>query len=120
MLESLIDEGLIGTSSEAIPDQVKKKKSGEIENWPLMRDTLTVTPMEPRNLSENVLQSVKALSDRIPGLKALLPEDQPQAQTGGGSASEEGEYQTLQEQAKALFLTGPLSGGRISSFFVEY
>ena len=108
MLEGLIDEGLIGTSSEAIPDQVKKKKTGEIEKWPLMRDTLTVWPAEPRMLSENVLQGVKALCGRIPSLKTLLPKETPQAPTGGGSAGEEGEYRVLQLQAKALlFETDP-------------
>ena len=108
MLEHLIDAGLIGTSSEAVETQIKRKKTGEITAWPLMRDTLTVTPMEPRMLTENVLQSVKALSDRIPSLKALLPQDEPQVPTGGESASDDGEYQHLQEQAKAiLFLTDP-------------
>jgi len=106
MLEELIEEGLIGTSSEAIPDQVKKKKTGEIERWPLMRDTFTVWPAEPRMLSENVLQGVKALCDRIPSLKSLLPEETPEAQTGGGSVSDEGgaEHIVIQLKAQALIL----------------
>lgn len=103
LLEGLIDEGLIGTSSEAIPEQIRRKKTGEIEKWPLMRDTLTVTPMEPRMLTENVLQSVKALSDRIPSLKALLPQGEPETLAGGDPADgENGEYQNLQLQAKAF------------------
>lgn len=104
MLEELIDAGLIGTSSEAIPDQVKRKKTGEIERWPLMRDTLTVTPMEPRNISENVLQTVKGLLDRIPSLKSLLPQETPRVPTGGDSAADEQERYHLQLKAKALLL----------------
>jgi len=60
-LEELIDEGLIGTSSEADPGAVEKRADGAITRWPLVRDTLTVQPMEPRMLTENHLQAFKAL-----------------------------------------------------------
>ena len=75
MLEPLIDEGLIGTSSEAVPGRVQKADTGEILRWPLRRDSLTVTPMEPRMLTENAMQAVKALADKMPSLKSILPED---------------------------------------------
>ncbi|MCB0074818.1 MAG: hypothetical protein KDE20_25305, partial [Caldilineaceae bacterium] len=75
MIEPLIEEGMIGTSSEAVPKKVRKADTGEILNWPLRRDTLTVTPMEPRMLSENAMQAVKALADKVPTLKSLLGED---------------------------------------------
>ena len=74
MIEPLIDEGMIGTSSEAVPQKVRKADTGEILRWPLRRDTLTVTPMEPRMLSENAMRAVKALADKMPALKSLLPE----------------------------------------------
>ena len=60
-LEGLIADGLIGTSSEADPEAVQKRADGAITRWPLVRDTLTVTPMEPRMLTENHLQAFKAL-----------------------------------------------------------
>jgi len=74
-LERLIEEGLIGNSSEAIPERVEKAKTGEIRRWPLRRDTLTVTPMEPRMLTQNALSALKALG--------VLPEssDEPDAET---------------------------------------
>lgn len=103
-LESLIQAGLIGTSSEAIPEKVVKKSTGEISTWPLMRDTLTVWPAEPRMMSANVLQSVKALSDRMPSLKALLPKESPETGDGGDSAGDETERQVIQLRAKALLL----------------
>ena len=78
MLEPLIEAGLIGTSSEAIPQGVRKANTGEITRWPLRRDTLTVTPMEPRMLDANTLRTVKALADEWPALKALLMEPQEQ------------------------------------------
>lgn len=71
-LESLIAEGLIGTSSEADPAMISKKANGEITRWGLKRDSLTVTPMEPRMLSANALQAMKALGMGIPE-KAVQP-----------------------------------------------
>lgn len=70
MLETLIKAGMIGTSSEAIPDQVMKKADGEIVRWPLRRDTLTVSPMEPRMLSENQITALKALAEELPMFKS--------------------------------------------------
>mgnify|MGYP000334571304 CR=1 FL=1 len=61
-IEPLINDGLIGNSSEAIKGRVKKSITGEITEWPLMRDTLTVTPMEPRMISANSLAAIKALN----------------------------------------------------------
>jgi HK97 family phage major capsid protein len=61
-LEELIKAGLVGNSSEAIPNNVEKKKNGEIVRWPLRRDTLTVQPMEPRMLTQNALAAYKALN----------------------------------------------------------
>jgi hypothetical protein len=79
-LEQLIDEGLIGSSSEAIPDQVEKKKNGEIVRWPLRRDTFTVSPMEPRMLKENVIRAAKALGLQIEDTgEQPEPEAQPEA-----------------------------------------
>jgi hypothetical protein len=70
-LEELIDAGIVGTSSEAISGQVRKKSSGEIVEWPLMRDSLTVTPMEPRMITENILTAAKALSNIYQTSKSL-------------------------------------------------
>ncbi len=60
-LEELINAGLVGTSSEAVGKGIEIKNNGEITKWPLKRDTLTVTPMEPRMLTGNVLNAYKAL-----------------------------------------------------------
>ena len=87
MIEPLIDEGLIGTSSEAVPQKVRKADTGEILRWPLRSDSLTVTPMEPRMLTENAMQAVKALADKMPSLKSILPEDTPPATAQKSPAS---------------------------------
>jgi len=76
-LEKLIEAGIVGTSSEAVSSGVRKKASGEIVSWPLMRDSLTVTPMEPRMIGENVLVAAKALAEFFPTSKSLA------AMTGG-------------------------------------
>jgi hypothetical protein len=77
-VEELIDLGLIGTSSEAAPDGVEKAVDGEIVRWPLFRDTLTVTPMEPRMLTENSIQAFKALGIPVPDDTA---EPEPETET---------------------------------------
>lgn len=66
-IEELINAGLIGNSSEAVGDGVSYGEDGEIKSWPLRRDTLTVSPMEPRMLTENAFRAAKALG--------LLPQD---------------------------------------------
>ena len=71
-IEVLIDEELVGTSSEATESKVV---DGVIEIWPLKRDALTVMPAEPRMLSENAIHAIKSLSDKMPNLKSMLPED---------------------------------------------
>lgn len=82
-LEELIEEGLIGNSSEAIPELVEKAVNGEILRWGLRRDTLTVTPMEPRMLSQNAVTAIKHLAEIAPQLKSILnitdePTQEPQ------------------------------------------
>ena len=79
-LEALVREGLIGTSSEAIQENVEVKANGEIAKWPLRRDSLTVRPMEPRNISENALRAFKALADEFPNIKALSDHEYPDLQ----------------------------------------
>lgn len=61
-IEPLINEGLVGNSSEAISGKTSRLDSGEITDWPLMRDTLTFTPMEPRMISSNSMAALKALN----------------------------------------------------------
>jgi len=70
-IEELIDAGYMGSSSAAIPGKTTKKSTGEIVEWPLMRDSLTVTPMEPRMLGPNVLSAVKSLHAAFPQAKSL-------------------------------------------------
>lgn len=71
-LEELIEAGLIGNSSEADPQGVKKLDDGAITRWPLIRDTLTVIPAEPQMLQGNALRALKNLSDEFPAAKRLL------------------------------------------------
>lgn len=87
-LEGLIDQGLIGTSSEADPEGVEKAADGAIVRWPLVRDTLTVAPMEPRMLTENVVQAFKALGIPVPAQDDKPePEPETEAEPEGAQAS---------------------------------
>ena len=87
LVDELIEAGLIGNSSEAMPEQVKKLADGAIVAWPLMRDTLTVMPAEPKMLQGNTLRALKALSKEFSAVKKLLEENSstnPSDQSGGG------------------------------------
>lgn len=70
-IAELIEAGMMGTSSEAVRGKVSKTRDGEITHWPLKRDSLTLTPMEPRMVGENVLQAAKALREHFPGSKSI-------------------------------------------------
>lgn len=66
-IEPLLNAGMIGTSSESIPEDVQILKTGEIVNWPLRRDTLTVMPAEPRMLLDNrLVAAMKSLAIALP------------------------------------------------------
>lgn len=69
MLETLFDAGLLGSSSEPIQKGVAKEDNGEITDWPLRRDSFSVSPMDPRMLAENHLQAVKALKSSPEGVE---------------------------------------------------
>ncbi|MHB0922636.1 MAG: phage major capsid protein [Bellilinea sp.] len=86
LLEELIEEGLIGNSSEAIPTGVKTLDDGAIVSWPLMKDTLTVMPVEPRMLQGNALAALKSLSAEFPSAKRLIEkmDINPNDHSGGG------------------------------------
>lgn len=82
-LTELLDAGVVGNSSEAVRGKTVKKTSGEIVEWPLKRDTLTLTPMEPRMIAGNVLEAAKSLAALFPRSKALAtftgsPDPEPQ------------------------------------------
>jgi len=70
-LSELIDAGMLGNSSAAVRGKTLRKPNGEITAWPLLRDTLTLTPMEPRMIAGNVLEAVKSLATMFPHSKAL-------------------------------------------------
>lgn len=79
-LTQLLEAGMLGTSSAAIPRNVRKASDGEILVWPLMRDSLTVTPMEPRMATANVLTAAKSLAGFFPASRSLahlLEDDTP-------------------------------------------
>ena len=87
MIEPLIEAGLIGTSSEAIPDLVQKSDTGEIIRWPAKGEALTVSPMEPRMLTNNHLAAIKTVADNYPEFyKALFGEVKVVDQAEAGPA----------------------------------
>ena len=72
-VQILLDAGVLGTSTEPIQKGVVKSKDGEILEWPLYRDSITVTPVEWRmsELGGNVVSAMKAIADVEPLFKEL-------------------------------------------------
>lgn len=71
LVEPLAMAGMLGGSSEAIPGKVIKT-GGRIDQWPLMRYALTVTPADHRQITEHQITLVKSLATRYPTFKHLL------------------------------------------------
>ena len=101
-IEVLIDAGMIANSTEALVDGIEKTKSGEIEKWPLRRDTLTVSPMDPRMMTANVIGAVKGLAKAYPHLEALLLEGSKDPTRNVTADDKGGEYQDIQLRARAM------------------
>ncbi|MEP6587499.1 MAG: hypothetical protein ABJA84_01920 [Polaromonas sp.] len=83
-LAQMIDAGIVGNSSEAVRGKTLRKRDGEITQWPLKRDTLTLTPMEPRMVTQNMLSAAKSLAEVFPrsrSLAALTGIETPDAKT---------------------------------------
>lgn len=70
-LEDLIGRKMVGTSSQCVRGTSERKSTGEIARWPLMRDSLTFTPCEPRMIAGNALTSAKSLREFFPDSKSL-------------------------------------------------
>src|SRR5690606_630366 len=59
------------TSSQAVPGKTSREKDGHITSWPLMRDSITFTPAEPRMAGVNALMAAKSLHKELPHIKSL-------------------------------------------------
>jgi len=96
-LETLIDAGMVGNSSEAIRGKTQRLETGEIVEWPLMRDTLTFTPAEPRMIKGNVLKAARELHAEIPNSKSLSVLDE-----GASLKTEIDSAETLKDYERIL------------------
>ena len=103
-VDELISAGLIGNSTEAVPDSVEKAANGRIAKWPLRRDTLTVTPMEPRMLSQNAIAAIKGLSEKYPALKALLDTPDTSQRNNSGKGAENARQREIAKRLRLLAL----------------
>ena len=79
-IKQLIDFGVVGSSVEPNQRKIKSASNGRIESFPIIRDTLTVTPMDIRMLDENVIQAFKALG--------LAETQEPEATPEGSNAGD--------------------------------
>ena len=98
-LEELIEAGLIGNSTEPVQKGVEKLDGGAIVRWPLKRDTLTVQPMEPRMITENIVVAMKALHIDLPETEAGMTDN---AKGGIVSESQQEKINMENEDFKAM------------------
>lgn len=105
-VEPLAAAGLLGGSSEAIPDRVRKNGAA-IDAWPLRRHTLTVSPADPRQLSEYQYSVIKSLSSDYPALKSMLPQvaEDATAEATGDAEIKINEGKTMTEQKEQVDLS---------------
>lgn len=97
-LEELIPLGIVGTSSQSMAGRGRVKATGEITDWPLERDTLTITPAEPRMKGENVIAALKAL-----GISAEPGQAAPDgASADTSSVKTTGDFEMDEQELKAL------------------
>lgn len=113
-LSELIDAGIVGNSTEAVRGKTLRTKDGEITAWPMKRDTLTVTPMEPRMAASNVLAAAKSLAALFPHSKAL-------AQLAGTQPLEPEQIKTIESiacmrEAEKFLCTSGLSKAQAVAF----
>lgn len=102
IIKQLIDDGLMGTSSEVVPGEDEVDATGKIVKWPIYRDTLTLTPMEPRMLDENKISQIKSLFTDA-GLEvpeALLEGEKPKKSAAEEEGVEEQNKLTDDEQCE--------------------
>lgn len=105
MLKPLIEAGLMGTSSEAIAGKHRvDPKTGEIIDWPLKRDSLTVMPAEPRMLTDNVVAALKSIGKYpVREVKPEVAEAAAETETGksSGKAAKEKVMKTKKDYLQA-------------------
>lgn len=81
-IEPMARAQLLGSSSEAARKGIVRTKDGHIVKWPLKRQSFTVTPAEPRLLTQHQLQVIKSLENEFPQLKSLIGDQEIAENTG--------------------------------------
>lgn len=74
IIKQILDMHIATTSSEPVQGRTAKSADGRIEKWPLRRNSVTVTPMEPRMKDHPLVpvDEAKAVAEQSPMLKAVL------------------------------------------------
>lgn len=104
-IEPLIKAGLVGSSTEPVQKSVEKTPDGTITRWGLKRDTLSVTPTDPRMMTDqNILRALKALD--------LMPVDPPQDNSSesvaGAVKAKEAQTSKIPKTQETQKMTTPL------------
>jgi hypothetical protein len=74
-VDKLIDEGVIGTSSDSAPQYVEREKQGKsawLKTWPWFASALTDVPCEPRMITEGAVEYFKSIGLKFPNSEASV------------------------------------------------
>lgn len=72
VIDQLIKDGVLGTSSDSAPQYVVREKTGKsiwLKEWPWFASALTNTPAEPRMIGS--LEFLKSLGVQLPDVSAI-------------------------------------------------
>lgn len=72
MIDQLIKDGVLGTSSDSAPQYIIREKTGKstwLKEWPWFASALTNTPAEPRMIGS--LEFLKSLGVQLPDVGAI-------------------------------------------------
>jgi hypothetical protein len=79
-VDALIEEGVIGTSSDSAPQYVQREQRGKstwLKTWPWFASALTDVPCEPRMITEGAVEYLKSIGLTFPSSEA--PAEQTRA-----------------------------------------
>lgn len=102
VVDKILSSNKSGLSSGSVPHLVRRD-GGVIKSWPIIEESITLTPAEPRTAKLGI-ERIKKAAELNPDLKSLIPEE-------GGTPSEESETDTDEAQTVDININLNVNGG---------
>ena len=79
VIRTLVSQGVLGTSSGALPGGAKVEKSGRIARWPVVEVSATPTPADPRQMEKPIAEIKSAFQAIGVEFESSAEADSPEA-----------------------------------------